>query len=146
MLEHVVTRSCQLKASVVEADEREETGARAVLNYGHTFCHALEAVTGYGKFLHGEAVAIGMQCAARLAERLDRIDSQLSARQRHLLAALDLPVELPKVDLEAMLAAMAHDKKVEHGRLRFVLPSRIGHVELVGDVQPSDVRKAMANP
>ncbi len=146
VLEHVVTRSCQLKASVVEADEREETGARAVLNYGHTFCHALEAVTGYGKFLHGEAVAIGMQCAARLAERLDRIDSQLSARQRHLLAALDLPVELPKVDLEAMLAAMAHDKKVEHGRLRFVLPSRIGHVELVGDVQPSDVRKAMANP
>lgn len=143
VLGEVVTRCCRLKADVVERDEREETGLRAVLNYGHTFCHALEAITGYGQFLHGEAVSIGMLCASRLAERLGRIDDSLTRRQHALLSALHLPVELPEIDEEALLAAMAHDKKVEHGRLRFVLPTRLGHVELVGDVDQADVRAAL---
>ena len=143
VLRKIVTRSCRLKADVVEADEREETGHRAVLNYGHTFCHALEAVTGYGEFLHGEAVSIGMICASRLAERLGRITAAETARQRKLLAALGLPVEMPEVDSEAMLEAMRHDKKVAAGKLRFVLPSRIGNVELVGDVSEDEVRGAM---
>ncbi|HJS06816.1 MAG TPA: 3-dehydroquinate synthase, partial [Pirellulales bacterium] len=99
-LETIVARSCELKAHVVEHDEREETGLRAVLNYGHTFCHALEAVTGYGKLLHGEAVSIGMMCAARLAQRLGRVDEAFVARQRALLLALGLPVVLPSVDRE----------------------------------------------
>ena len=73
---HVIARCCRLKADVVEHDEREETGLRAVLNYGHTFAHAFESLTGYGKLLHGEAVAIGMICAARLAERLGRVDAR----------------------------------------------------------------------
>ena len=73
VLRTIVARSCELKAQVVSRDEREETGLRAVLNYGHTFCHAFETLTGYEKLLHGEAVAIGMMCAARLAERLGRI-------------------------------------------------------------------------
>jgi 3-dehydroquinate synthase len=140
---HLVRRSCELKAQVVAADEREETGQRAVLNYGHTFCHALETLTGYEQLLHGEAVAIGMLCASRLAERLGRIDADVTRRQRELLSALRLPVELPDVDHDEMLHLMARDKKTEHGHLRFVLPSRLGHVELVGGIERADVLAAM---
>ncbi len=143
VLRHVIARSCQLKAHVVERDERELTGLRAVLNYGHTFCHALETITGYGRYLHGEAVSIGMLCASRLAERLGRVDAAFTARQRTLLAALELPVAFPTVDHDALLAAMSHDKKVEHGLLRFVLPTRMGHVELVGNVNEADVRASL---
>jgi len=139
VLRHILARCCELKADVVQADEREETGLRAVLNYGHTFCHAIEALTGYGTYLHGEAVAIGMLCASRLAERLGRIDRQTTERQRALLLALGLPVDLPDLDRDQFVAAMQRDKKVEHGRLRFVLPRRMGHVELVGDVPADDV-------
>ena len=124
--------------------EREETGLRAVLNYGHTFAHALETLTGYGELLHGEAVAIGMVCAARLAERLGRIDVRVTRRQHELLAALGLPVALPDLDPGRIMEMMTRDKKVQHGRLRFVLPDRMGHVELVGDVDPSEVRAALA--
>ncbi len=143
VLQAVIARSCELKAQVVSADERELTGRRAVLNYGHTFCHALETVTGYGEFLHGEAVSIGMLCASRLAERLGRVDHKFTLRQKKLLKTLKLPVDFPIVDEQSLLAAMARDKKVEHGKLRFVLPSRMGHVELVGDVAPEDVRAAL---
>ncbi len=139
-LRHVVKRSCELKAYVVERDEREETGLRAVLNYGHTFCHALETVTGYQRLLHGEAVSIGMLCASRLAERLGRIDAQLTRRQHDLLVKLGLPVKLLDVDVEAMLSAMSRDKKTQSGRLRFVLPRRLGEVELVDGVDPGEVR------
>jgi 3-dehydroquinate synthase len=142
-LEHVIARSCRLKADVVEQDEREETGLRAILNYGHTFAHAVESVAGYGQWLHGEAVSIGMMCAARLAQRLDRIDWSLVVRQQKLLVALGLPVEMPELDEADLLAAMQRDKKVEHGRLRFVLPSRLGEVELVGDVEADDVHAAL---
>jgi 3-dehydroquinate synthase len=144
VLEHVITRCCRLKADVVEADERETTGLRSVLNYGHTFAHALETVTAYEQYLHGEAVAIGMLCASRLAQRLRRVDSAFTQRQHKLLAALGLPVDLPAVDREALLAAMARDKKAEHGQMRFVLPTRMGHVELVGNVAEADVRAALA--
>ena len=143
-MRHVVRRSCELKAQVVAADEREETGQRAVLNYGHTFCHALETLTGYEQLLHGEAVAIGMLCASRLAERLGRIDDGITRRQQELLQALRLPTELPDVDHEEMLVLMSRDKKSQHGRLRFVLPSRLGHVELVGDIQRADVLAALS--
>jgi 3-dehydroquinate synthase len=138
-LERIVSRSCELKALVVEQDEREETGLRAVLNYGHTFCHAIETVSGYGHYLHGEAVAIGMIQASRLAERLGRIGPDVTQRQRTLLERLGLPVQAPGLDSQQLLAAMQHDKKVEHGKLRFVLPSRLGHVELVAGVSPEFV-------
>lgn len=145
VLRQVIARCCRLKADVVQQDEREESGLRAVLNYGHTFGHAVEALSGYGEVLHGEAVAIGMICASRLAERLGRVDAALTARQRRLLSALELPTELPPLDHDRILETMMHDKKVQHGRLRFVLPSRMGHVELVGDVDPADVRAALAD-
>jgi 3-dehydroquinate synthase len=144
-LETVVARCCELKAHVVERDEREESGLRAVLNYGHTFAHALEAVAGYGQLLHGEAVSIGMMCAARLAQRLGRVDESFVDRQRALLVALGLPVAVPPLDHDALIQPMEHDKKVEHGKLRFVLPTRLGHVELVGDVDVTDVRAALSD-
>jgi 3-dehydroquinate synthase len=144
VLRHVIARCCRLKADVVQEDEREETGVRAVLNYGHTFAHALETLTGYGEHLHGEAVSIGMLCASRLAERLGRVDRDFTLRQHRLLSALGLPTELPKLDHDHVLRTMLHDKKVEHGRLRFVLPARMGHVELVSDVSPEDVRASLA--
>ena len=146
VLEHVIARSCELKASIVEQDERELTGVRALLNYGHTFCHAIETVSGYGRFLHGEAVAIGMACAARLAESLGRVDAALVPRQRGLLTALGLPVTVSGLDREDLLAAMHQDKKAERGQLRLVLPSRLGHVELVGKVDEDLVRRAWIDP
>lgn len=139
----IVARSCRLKADVVENDEREVTGLRAVLNYGHTFGHAVEAEAGYGRYLHGEAVSIGMLCASRLAERLGRVDSELTRRQYDLLAALGLPVEMPDLDREVLIDAMQRDKKVAHGRLRFVLPAKMGHVELVSGVPKEEVLAAM---
>jgi 3-dehydroquinate synthase len=142
ILTHVIARSCRLKADVVEQDERELTGVRAVLNYGHTFGHALEAVAGYGELMHGEAVSIGMQCAARLAAQLRRVDQAFVERQEKLLLALGLPVSVPKLDIDVLMDAMRRDKKIEHGKLRFVLPSRLGHVDLVGGVSASDVRAA----
>ena len=132
----VIARCCELKAYVVENDERETTGLRAILNYGHTFCHAIEACTGYGTYMHGEAVAIGMLCASRLAESLNRITAEDTARQRDLLEQLNLPIDLPAdFEREPMVEAMKKDKKAEHGKIRFILPSRIGHVELVDGVE-----------
>jgi 3-dehydroquinate synthase len=143
VLTHLIRRSCELKAQVVADDEHEETGLRAVLNYGHTFCHAIETVAGYGKFLHGEAVAIGMVCASRLAQLCGRIDAGLTARQEKLLAALGLPTAAAGLDEDALLAAMQRDKKADQGQLRFVLPARLGLVELVGGIEPALVRRAL---
>lgn len=142
-LEHIVARSCRLKADVVEQDEHEETGLRAVLNYGHTFCHAIEAVAGYGVYLHGEAVSIGMIAASRLSELLGRIGPDVTERQIGLLKRFELPISSPDLDREQLLAAMQHDKKAENGRLRFVLPSQIGHVDVVSSVDPQLVHRAL---
>ena len=128
---HLVAESCKAKASVVENDERETTGLRAILNYGHTFAHALESVVGYGQLLHGEAVAIGMHMAACLAHQLGRVPLSFVERQYNLLNALQLPVKFADADADQLWAAMQHDKKVEHGQLRFILPRRFGSVELV---------------
>ena len=143
IMQQVIKRCCELKAYVVQEDERETTGLRAVLNYGHTFCHAIESVTGYGHYLHGEAVSIGMLCASRLAAAMGRIDSEVTDRQQRLLEKAGLPVAMPDLDHDALIAIMRNDKKAEHGKMRFVLPTRLGHVELVGDVDEQDVRNAM---
>jgi 3-dehydroquinate synthase len=139
----IVARCCRLKADVVEQDERELTGRRAVLNYGHTFAHAIEAVGGYGELLHGEAVAIGMICASRLAQRLGRIDEQVTQRQHDLLAALGLPVAVPKMSSQRLIEAMRRDKKARQGKLNFVLPTELGHVELVAEVSEQLVREVL---
>jgi 3-dehydroquinate synthase len=141
---HIVARSCRLKADVVEKDEREETGLRAMLNYGHTFAHAFETVSGYGSWLHGEAVAAGMVCASRLAEKLGLVDAKLTHRQQQLLTAFSLPTA-PKSGwaTDDLIAVMKRDKKATAGRLRFVLPTRIGEVKLIGDVSESLVRDVL---
>ena len=143
VLTTVIARCCRLKAGVVQADERETSGLRAVLNYGHTFAHAFETLTGYGELLHGEAVAIGMLCASRLAAALQRIPAEMTARQAQLLERLRLPTQVPQLAGAEVLACMSKDKKVAHGKLRFVLPSRMGHVELVQDVDPGLVLAAL---
>lgn len=144
VLEHIVARCCRLKADVVEQDEREETGLRAVLNYGHTLCHAIETVTGYGTYLHGEAVAIGMIGESRLAELLGRIDAEVTRRQDTLLKALGLTTHVADLGADALIAAMYHDKKTHQGKLRFVLPTRLGHVELVTVIGEERVRQALS--
>ncbi|HZZ72043.1 MAG TPA: 3-dehydroquinate synthase [Pirellulales bacterium] len=144
VLRRVIARSCELKAQVVAGDERDESGLRAVLNYGHTFAHAIESESRYDTHLHGEAVSIGMMCAAHLAERLGRVSPLFTQRQQRLLEALGLPIVPLDVKADALLAAMLHDKKVEHGQLRFVLPTRLGHVELVGNIDPGDVKAALS--
>jgi 3-dehydroquinate synthase len=142
-LVHVVTRCCRLKADVVEKDETETTGLRAVLNYGHTFAHAFETLSGYGQMLHGEAVSIGMLCASRLAERLGRVGADFTDRQEALLERFGLPVDVPDLPHQEVTDLMMRDKKVAHGKLRFILPVAMGKVELVGDVDPRDVAAAL---
>lgn len=146
-LAHAVERSAALKAAVVERDEREISGARAALNYGHTFAHAFETAAGYGRLLHGEAVAIGMSCAARLAADMGRLAADVPGRQDALLLQLGLPAAVAAagpLDADELLAIMARDKKSLGRRLRFVLPSRIGAVELVGDIDEPLVRRVLA--
>ncbi len=142
-IRHIVARSCWLKADVVEKDEREETGLRAVLNYGHTFAHAFETVGGYGAWLHGEAVSAGMICASRLAERRGLIDADITERQRRLLQMFGLPIAPERWPVEDLLAVMHVDKKAVAGRLRFVLPQRLGEVALFEDVPAEDVRAVL---
>lgn len=132
---HAVAESCRLKAWYVAEDETEQ-GVRAHLNYGHTFGHALERETGYSRFLHGEAVGIGMRMAAELARRTGMLtDPDLPRRQDHLLRRFRLPLVYTARDPQAAARALAGhcalDKKVAKGRTRFVLPTRFGSVDLV---------------
>ena len=134
---HIVRRSAELKTLVVERDEREITGLRACLNYGHTFAHAFETATGYGTLLHGEAVSLGMMAAASLACSMNRIDQLVVDRQQKLLEALGLPVStttLNGIKDDDLLGIMSRDKKNVGGKLRFILPSTIGEVETVDNV------------
>jgi 3-dehydroquinate synthase len=132
----IIARSCELKAEVVAADEREETGLRAVLNFGHTIGHAIEAVAGYGgAFEHGEAVAVGMVAEARLAERLGWIDRSVTDRLIALLKRFQLPIAAPGLDVDRLVQAMGRDKKNAGGQIKFVLPRELGRVELTGAPQ-----------
>ncbi len=142
-IEHIVRGCCRMKADVVEKDEREETGLRAVLNYGHTFAHAFETAAGYGGWLHGEAVAAGMVCASRLAERRGLISSDLTQRQVCLLQAFGLPVRPERWNADALLRTMRSDKKALAGKMRFILPRRLGEVALFDDVPEDDVRRVL---
>ena len=146
VLSAIIGRSCRLKADVVEQDEFERTGLRAVLNYGHTFAHAFEALAGYGVLSHGEAVSIGMHCASRLAERRGLVDSAFTGRQQRLLERLQLPTELPSTcvfSVEDVLSRMRLDKKNIGGKLRFILPTQLGEVKLFDDVPEQDVAYAL---
>ena len=139
-LNQAVRRSCEIKARVVGADERE-AGVRAILNFGHTFGHAIETLTNYRRFLHGEAVAMGMVMAADLSARSGLLKLEDARRIKALLASFDLPV-CPLKDLSAdvLLEAMSMDKKVVDGKLRFVLAEAIGRVIVTEEVDDSALR------
>jgi 3-dehydroquinate synthase len=145
-LRHVVAHSCRLKADVVSKDEREETGLRAKLNFGHTIGHAVEAVSGYGtQMLHGEAVAIGMATEARLAERLGWIEPATTARLVALIERFGLPTSVPAtLAHDALIEAMGRDKKNRCGQIRFILPRALGRVELTDAPSEADVRHVLA--
>jgi 3-dehydroquinate synthase len=141
-LERIIGGSCRLKASVVERDERESE-LRHVLNYGHTIGHALEAVTGFARWAHGEAVALGIVAEARLAERLGVATAATAERQERLLAGLGLPIRTRGIDADAVNDALGRDKKARDGRVPFVLAPTIGSFRLVYDVSPADIRAAL---
>ena len=145
VLRPLIARCCRLKADIVERDEREEHDLRALLNFGHTFAHALETVGGYGSWLHGEAVAAGMVCAMHLSERLGLTTAADRQRLTALLARLGLPTEIP-ADWpgEALIEAMRRDKKNRAGRLRFVLlQGGLGQASVVDGVDESVVRAVL---
>lgn len=145
VLRNIVARCCRLKADIVEKDERDETGLRAILNYGHTFAHAFETASGYGAWLHGEAVAAGMICASKLAERIGMIKADATVRQANLLKAFSLPTSPPKLPIESLLAIMRNDKKASAGRMRFVLPRRLGDAVLVDDINEADLERVLGD-
>jgi 3-dehydroquinate synthase len=143
-LAYAVQRSCENKTAVVATDEREESGARALLNLGHTFGHAIEAGLGYGKWLHGEAVAAGTVIAARISQHMGLIKADEVARITDLLERARLPVVAPDFGLEHYLQLMEIDKKVEGGKIRFVLLRGIGAAFLAADVPHSALAAALA--
>jgi 3-dehydroquinate synthase len=141
-LERVVAGSCRIKASVVERDE-QEAELRAVLNYGHTIGHALEAVTGYKRWAHGEAISLGIVAEARLAEKLGVAAAETTERQRRLLERAGLPVAGTGVVPNAVLEALARDKKARDGRVPFVLAPEIGSFRLVFDVPQAAILEVL---
>jgi 3-dehydroquinate synthase len=137
-LERIIAGSCRLKGRVVEADEREG-GPRAALNYGHTVGHALEAATSFSKWLHGEAVSLGITAAALIARRLGMADAETVTRQVGLLNAIGLPVTFSSPAPEVIVQAIVRDKKARDGKVPFVLAPRIGEFRLVFDIPPDAV-------
>lgn len=140
---HMIKRCCQIKAEVVALDEKE-SGIRALLNLGHTFGHAIEAEQGYGNWLHGEAVAVGMILAAETALRLDLISPRQVAQIVSLIKQFDLPCESPtNMTYESYAEHMQLDKKVLNGKLRLVLPTSIGSCELFDHVSETVLRSVI---
>jgi 3-dehydroquinate synthase len=141
-LEYAIARSCTNKAEVVAADERE-SGERALLNFGHTFGHAIEAALGFGIWLHGEAIAAGMVLATDLSSRLGYVPDQAIERVANLLKRARLPVVAPGISTDQFISLMAHDKKVDAGKIRFVLLRQIGQAFLSDSVPEVLLRETL---
>jgi len=142
---HIIARCCELKTNVVCKDEREESGLRALLNYGHTFAHAIETVTGYDKLNHGEAVAIGMCMAASLSVADFRLDDAAELRQESLLRDLHLPCSVANTKPSEIYNAMANDKKAINGQMRFILPETIGETVIYENPDKKQIMTAIRN-
>ena len=141
-LSYVVRRCCELKAAIVAADERE-SGVRALLNFGHTFGHAIEAGMGYGAWLHGEAIAAGMAMAAELSLGLNLIGKAEVDRVKRLIAGAGLPTQGPALAPQRLMELMAGDKKSAQGKLRFVVLEALGRAALRGGLDDARVRQAI---
>jgi 3-dehydroquinate synthase len=138
----IVTESCKIKAKIVEQDEKE-AGIRMVLNYGHTIGHAIETVTKYSMYNHGEAVAIGMVAAALISKELEMTDAVTVDRIKQLLEKLKLPTSVDGLSADKILANLKVDKKIREGKIKFVLPKKIGKVEIRDDVPIPVVRRVL---
>ena len=142
-LAHAIRRSCEIKAAIVAADERE-AGERALLNFGHTFGHAIESAAGYGAWLHGEAVATGMVLAANFSVRQGRLAAEDAARLERAVARLGLPVKPPAFPPDTWLEFMGRDKKNEGGAITLVLLDRLGAARVVKDAPVAELRQFLA--
>ena len=142
-LEEIVFRSARIKAEVVEKDERD-FGLRNILNYGHTVGHALESASDFG-IGHGEAVAVGMLVAGEISNRLGKFGKNGLIRLRGVIQRADLPVKIPGLEMERIIQAMEHDKKILRGKIRFVLPRSIGNVFITDEVSPSLVEQVLVD-
>ncbi|MDP3880231.1 MAG: 3-dehydroquinate synthase, partial [Dehalococcoidales bacterium] len=138
----VVYTSAKIKAEIVAEDEKD-LGLRNILNYGHTIGHAIETISDF-QIQHGEAVAIGMLAAARISNALGVLDGEAVIRLKDVIARAGLPTELPAFELEKLIQAMKHDKKVLQGKIRFILPRAIGEVFITDDVSPSLIEQVLA--
>lgn len=135
-LSYAIKRSCEMKAEIVAADERE-SGQRALLNLGHTFGHAIETAMGYGNWLHGEAVSAGLVLAAKLSASIDWLDKADIIRIEKLLQRANLPIRPPSIPIEKFIDLVHSDKKVEAGKIKFILLRKIGEAEIYSDI-PND--------
>jgi 3-dehydroquinate synthase len=142
-LTHLIHRSCQIKAEIVSRDEREQ-GERALLNFGHTFGHAIEVATGYTEWLHGEAVGMGMVLAADLSQRTGALAAADAKRLSALLARAGLPVEVPQIGADQAFDFMRIDKKVKSGRVRLILLRGIGSAHVTGDYPDGALQATLA--
>ena len=141
-LAHIIKTSCAIKAEVVEKDERE-SHYRMILNFGHTLGHAIEALTGYSQFIHGEAVAIGMVYAAKLSQQLGKCQDTVSSRLSELVNNFGLPSQWPDLDSLAVIECLYHDKKTINHKIKFILIKDIGRVEIVEDMPEADTLKIL---
>jgi 3-dehydroquinate synthase len=139
-----IRRSVAIKARIVSQDEREETGLRMTLNYGHTLAHALESATAYGRFLHGEAVAIGMMLAANISTRIGALEEDVVDRQRRLLERFKLPIHCNAIGREALEAAMSLDKKVRGKSIQWVTLESIGRPVIRDDIPAEVVEQCLS--
>jgi 3-dehydroquinate synthase len=140
---HIIARSCEIKAEVVSQDEKE-TGLRIILNFGHTIAHAIESETGYTKYNHGEAVAIGMLGAAKISEAIGSINHDTVVRVQNLIERFHLPTQAAGCTMENMFATIFHDKKTVNGKVQWVLMESIGKVSVKTNVPDAIVQKIMA--
>ena len=138
----IIAESCANKAYVVENDEKE-SGLRSTLNYGHTFAHALEVLTDYNTFRHGEAVAVGMNCAAQLSVNLGMLAPSELNRQNTLLQKAGLSIHIPRIQPQTFLEAMYLDKKANHGKLKLILIEGIGKVTMRTDIPDNEILKVL---
>ncbi len=139
----LIQRCCQCKADVVAEDEKETSGRRAILNYGHTIGHAIEAVNGYGEYLHGEAISIGMIAEAEMARGLGMVDEAFCQYQKSIFESAGLPVACPSGRETELVEAMMRDKKVASGKLSFILPTKLGHVKSVASPGSAAINAAL---
>jgi 3-dehydroquinate synthase len=143
LLEEIIQRCIAIKSEFIVEDEKDRLDKRAALNYGHTFGHAIEAVTGYRRYLHGEAIAMGMSCAVNISVQLGLCDSSLIARQDRLCQQAHLPTQLPRLSVEHLMTRMKSDKKAICGKINLILLEKIGKVVKVCDVNPMLIKQTL---